>query len=129
LLTWCLLGLSGIVCLRQNASFLAFDAQRFSAHASPKRHERLSDSQLAFGRDRMNAALEGDALLKIAGKGQALETARQALSESYPLVLNNVPRKLTLIPSPPNRLTKPRAPSSKLGVPRFKAACAELKAS
>ena len=48
-----------------------------------KLYEKMRDSQLALGSDVMTAALEGYALLKVAGKGEALDTARKALSVRF----------------------------------------------
>lgn len=53
--------------------------------------EKMRDSQLALGSDVMSAALEGYALLKVAGKGEALDTARKALSARF----GRGPRKKT----------------------------------
>ncbi len=38
---------------------------------------------MALGSDLMTASLEGYAFLKVAGKGDALDTARQALSVRF----------------------------------------------
>lgn len=40
----------------------------------------MRESQLGLGSDLMTASLEGYAFLKVAGKGEGLDTARQALS-------------------------------------------------
>ena len=45
--------------------------------------EKMRDSQLALGSDLMTASLEGYALLKVSGKGEALDTARKALSVRF----------------------------------------------
>jgi len=60
-----------------------FDALRTRLVRLEKLHERLSDSQLALGSDVMSAALEGYAFLKIAGKGEGLDSLRRALSVRF----------------------------------------------
>lgn len=45
--------------------------------------EKMRDSQLALGSDLMTASLEGYALLKVSGKGEALDSARKALSARF----------------------------------------------
>lgn len=45
--------------------------------------ERLDDTELALGSDIMGVALEGYALLKVAGKGEALKSARRELSARF----------------------------------------------
>jgi len=60
-----------------------FDALRARAVRIERLHERMRDTQLALGSDVMSAALEGYALLKVAGKGEGLDTARKALSVRF----------------------------------------------
>jgi hypothetical protein len=62
---------------------LAFDALRSRLIRVQKLQERLSDSQLALASDLMTAALEGYGYLKIAKKGEALESARKELSARF----------------------------------------------
>ena len=45
--------------------------------------ERADDTELALGSDVMGVALEGYALLKVAGKGEALKGARRELSARF----------------------------------------------
>ncbi len=67
----------------------AFDALRPRLMRVEQLCERMRDSQMALGSDLMTASLEGYAYLKVAGKGEALDTARQALSVRF----NRGPRK------------------------------------
>lgn len=60
-----------------------FDTLRPRMVRIEKLYEKMRDSQLALGSDVMTAALEGYALLKVAGKGEALDTARKALSVRF----------------------------------------------
>lgn len=60
-----------------------FDTLRTRLVRMEKLYEKMRDSQLALGSDVMTAALEGYALLKVAGKGEALDTARKALSVRF----------------------------------------------
>ena len=60
-----------------------FDTLRPRLVRIEKLYEKMRDSQLALGSDVMSAALEGYALLKVAGKGEALDTARKALSVRF----------------------------------------------
>jgi len=60
-----------------------FDTLRPRMVRIEKLYEKMRDSQLALGSDVMSAALEGYALLKVAGKGEALDTARKALSVRF----------------------------------------------
>ncbi|KHK55321.1 hypothetical protein PI87_13230 [Ralstonia sp. A12] len=61
----------------------AFDQLRSRLVRVNRIQERLSDSQLALGSDVMTAVLEGYAFLKVAGKGEGLDTARKALSVRF----------------------------------------------
>ena len=45
--------------------------------------ERADDTELALGSDVMHVALEGYALLKVSGKGEALKGARRELSARF----------------------------------------------
>ncbi|WP_343661453.1 hypothetical protein [Ralstonia sp.] len=67
----------------------AFDALRSRLVRVEKLVEKMRDSQMALGSDLMTASLEGYAYLKVAGKGEALDTARAALSVRF----NRGPRK------------------------------------
>mgnify|MGYP007014263588 CR=1 FL=1 len=67
----------------------AFDALRPRLVRVEKLVEKMRDSQMALGSDLMTASLEGYAYLKVAGKGEALDTARAALSVRF----NRGPRK------------------------------------
>jgi hypothetical protein len=46
-------------------------------------YDRLIDSEMALGSDLMVASLEGYAHLKVAGKGDGLDTLRQALGTRF----------------------------------------------
>lgn len=61
----------------------AFDALRPRLLRVGKLYEKMQDSQMALGSDLMTASLEGYAFLKVAGKGEALDTARAALSVRF----------------------------------------------
>lgn len=61
----------------------AFDILRPRLARVEKLLEKMRDSQLAIGSDLMTAALEGYTYLKVAGKGEGLDTARQALSARF----------------------------------------------
>jgi hypothetical protein len=60
-----------------------FDTLRPRLIRIEKLYEKMRDSQLALGSDVMSAALEGYAFLKIAGKGEGLDTARKELSVRF----------------------------------------------
>jgi hypothetical protein len=45
--------------------------------------ERASDTEIALGSDVMNAALQGYALLRVAGKNQGLEGLRKELGSRF----------------------------------------------
>lgn len=45
--------------------------------------EKAGNSEIALGSDIMNAALEGYALLKVAGEGQGIEALRQGISARF----------------------------------------------
>lgn len=61
----------------------AFDLLRSRLVRLDRLQERMSDTELALGSDVMNGALEGYAFLKVAGKGEGLDTARKALSVRF----------------------------------------------
>jgi hypothetical protein len=46
-------------------------------------YERLNDTEMAVGSDLMSNALEGYAVLKVAGKGEGLDSMRKALSARF----------------------------------------------
>lgn len=48
-----------------------------------KLHQRGVDTEMAVGSDLMTNALEGYAVLKVAGKGQGLDEARKALAARF----------------------------------------------
>ena len=60
-----------------------FDTLRPRLVRIEKLYEKMRDSQLALGSDLMTGSLEGYAFLKVAGKGEGLDTARQALSARF----------------------------------------------
>jgi len=60
-----------------------FDTLRPRLVRFEKLYEKMRDSQLALGSDLMTGSLEGYAFLKVAGKGEGLDTARQALSARF----------------------------------------------
>lgn len=61
----------------------AFDALRPRLMRLARLVERLEDSQLALGSDVMSASLEGYAFLKIAGKGEGLDSLKRELSARF----------------------------------------------
>lgn len=65
------------------ADLQALDALRPRLDKLRQLTERADDTQLALGSDVMGVALEGYALLKVAGKGEALKTARRELSARF----------------------------------------------
>lgn len=60
-----------------------FDTLRTRLTRFERLYEKMRDSQLALGSDLMTASLEGYALLKVSGKGEALDSARKALSVRF----------------------------------------------
>ena len=60
-----------------------FDTLRPRLVRFEKLYEKMRDSQLALGSDLMTGSLEGYAFLKVAGRGEGLDTARQALSARF----------------------------------------------
>lgn len=59
------------------------DALRPTMIRMERLHERLSDTQMALGSDLMTNALEGYAVLKVAGKGEGLDSLRKMLSARF----------------------------------------------
>lgn len=65
------------------ADLVAFDRLRPRLKRLQKLVERAQDTETALGSDIMSLALEGYALLKVAGKNQGLEALRKALSGRF----------------------------------------------
>ncbi len=65
------------------ADLAALDVLRLRLEKLRQLTERLDDTELALGSDVMGVALEGYALLKVAGKGEALKSARRELSARF----------------------------------------------
>ncbi|WP_133479776.1 hypothetical protein [Cognatilysobacter segetis] len=65
------------------ADLAALDALRPRLDKLRQLTERAEDTELALGSDIMGAALEGYALLKVAGHGEALKSARRDLSARF----------------------------------------------
>lgn len=61
----------------------ALDALRPRLMRLATLHQRALDTEMAIGSDLMTNALEGYAVLKVAGKGQGLDEARKALSARF----------------------------------------------
>lgn len=61
----------------------ALDALRPRLMRLATLHQRALDTETAVGSDLMTHALEGYAVLKVAGKGQGLDEARRALSARF----------------------------------------------
>src|SRR5690606_36102443 len=61
----------------------AFDAPRPRLIQLRQLVERAQDTEMALGSDIMAAATEGYALLKVAGKDEALKAARRELSSRW----------------------------------------------
>lgn len=59
------------------------DALRPTMIRMERLHERLTDTQTALGSDLMTNALEGYAVLKVAGKGEGLDSLRKMLSARF----------------------------------------------
>ena len=57
--------------------------------------ERASDTEIALGSDVMNAALQGYALLRVAGKNQGLEGLRKELGSRF----TKAPRQVEAAPA------------------------------
>jgi hypothetical protein len=65
------------------ADLAALDALRPRLEKLRQLAERGADTELALGSDMMATALEGYALLKVSGKGEALKAARRDLSARF----------------------------------------------
>lgn len=65
------------------ADLAALDALRPRVQQLRQLAERGDDTELALGSDVMGVALEGYALLKVSGKGEALKSARRELSARF----------------------------------------------
>jgi hypothetical protein len=65
------------------ADLVALDRLRPRLARLHKPVERADDSETALGSDVMSLALEGYALLKVAGKNQGLEALRKELSGRF----------------------------------------------
>jgi hypothetical protein len=65
------------------SDLVALDALRPRLERLRQLTERAEDTELALGSDVMGVALEGYALLKVAGKGEALKSARRDLSARF----------------------------------------------
>lgn len=65
------------------ADLIALDALRPVMARLQRVYDRLVDSEMALGSDLMVASLEGYAHLKVAGKGDGLDTLRQALGTRF----------------------------------------------
>jgi hypothetical protein len=61
----------------------ALDALRPRLMRLTTLQQRALDTEMAIGSDLMTNALEGYAVLKVAGKGQGLDEARKALSARF----------------------------------------------
>lgn len=61
----------------------ALDALRPRLRQLRQLVELMEDTEMALGSDLMSVALEGYALLKVAGKGEALKGAQRALSVRF----------------------------------------------
>lgn len=65
------------------ADLVTLDRLRPRLHRLRKLVERADDSEVALGSDVMSLALEGYALLKVAGRNQGLEALRRELSGRF----------------------------------------------
>ncbi len=59
------------------------DALRPTLVKMARLHQRLQDTEMALGSDLMTNALEGYAVLKVAGKGAGLDSLRRMLSARF----------------------------------------------
>ena len=66
-----------------NADLLALDQLRPVMQRLTRLAERASDTEIALGSDAMTVALQGYALLKVAGKNQGLEGLRKDLGTRF----------------------------------------------
>ena len=65
------------------ADLVAYDRLRPRLHRLQKLVERAQDTETLLGSDIMSLALEGYALLKVAGKNQGLEALRRDLASRF----------------------------------------------
>jgi hypothetical protein len=65
------------------ADLTALDRLRPRAQRLARLSERVNDTQTALGSDVMATSLQGYALLKVAGRGQGLESLRDALGTRF----------------------------------------------
>ena len=65
------------------ADLVALDRLRPMVQRLTRLAERASDTEIALGSDVMNVALQGYALLKVAGKNQGLEALRKDLGSRF----------------------------------------------
>lgn len=65
------------------ADLVALDTLRPIVHRLQQLAERAQDTDVALGSDVMDFALDGYALLKVAGRSQGLEALRKALSSRF----------------------------------------------
>ena len=65
------------------ADLVALDRLRPMVQRLTRLAERASDTEIALGSDVMNVALQGYALLKVAGKNQGLEALRKDLGTRF----------------------------------------------
>ncbi len=65
------------------ADLVALDRLRPMVQRLTRLAERASDTEIALGSDVMNVALQGYALLKVAGKNQGLEALRRELGSRF----------------------------------------------
>ncbi|MEJ7745475.1 MAG: hypothetical protein WKF61_01730 [Luteimonas sp.] len=65
------------------ADLAALDRLRPLVQRLTRLAERASDTEIALGSDVMNVALQGYALLKVAGKNQGLEALRKDLGSRF----------------------------------------------
>lgn len=65
------------------ADLAALDALRPRLRQLRQLVELMEDTEMALGSDLMSVALEGYALLKVSGKGEALKGAQRALSARF----------------------------------------------
>jgi hypothetical protein len=63
--------------------FATLDALRPRLLRLGKLYQRAQDTDMALGSDLMTNALQGDAFLKVAGKGQGLDEMRKMLSARF----------------------------------------------
>ena len=65
------------------ADLAALDALRPRLARVQRLYERMADSEMALGSDLMVASLEGYAHLKVAGRGDGLDTLKEALGARF----------------------------------------------